>query len=240
MTRFVHFQNLRFSQNKAKKMTSRELSRQTLDCIGAKLLIASTAMRAYRNRHLGTLMRCCEANLTRETLEEREAEITNLPWTQTEKDTGLARCRGRQRVWRNKKPVFSLSAVTDEEGHPLENEGQNYLDAGLGCCGMLLEILCSWIDKSAREERTLFVVVGSPLPSPAIPILRVVRGSGVRGLWAWDVCGTRVRSFFCQTTSTVSNRLENSPRGRRVSGSWNGHVLPCEQWMKLCMGPLGT
>ena len=31
--------------NKAKKMTSRELSRQTHDCIGAKLFIASTALR---------------------------------------------------------------------------------------------------------------------------------------------------------------------------------------------------
>ena len=31
------------------------------DSIGAKLLIASTAVCAYRNRHLGTLMRCCEA-----------------------------------------------------------------------------------------------------------------------------------------------------------------------------------
>ena len=29
--------------------------------MGAKLLIASTALRAYRNGHLGTLMRCCEA-----------------------------------------------------------------------------------------------------------------------------------------------------------------------------------
>ena len=103
--------------NKAKKMTGRELSRQTPDCIGAKLLIASTALRVYRNRHLGTLMRCCEAwkpiedcfdtsssecsdfqrlsqiiaNLSRETLEEHEAEVTNLPWTQTEKDTVLAR-----------------------------------------------------------------------------------------------------------------------------------------------------
>ena len=27
-----------------------------------------------------------------------------------------------QRAWRNKKPVLTLSAVTDEEGHPLENE----------------------------------------------------------------------------------------------------------------------
>ena len=92
-------------------MTIRELSRKTPDCIGAKLPIATSALRAYRNRHLGTLMRCCEAwqpiedcfdtssfecvdfqrlcqiiaDLTRETLEEREAEITNLPWTQTEK-----------------------------------------------------------------------------------------------------------------------------------------------------------
>ena len=65
------------------------------------------------------------ANLTRETLEEREAEITNVPWTQTEKDTALARCRGGQLAWRNKKPVLSLSAVTDEEGHPLENEDES-------------------------------------------------------------------------------------------------------------------
>ena len=71
--------------------------------------------------------RLCQiiANLTRETLEEREAEITNRPWTQTEKDTALARCRGGQRAWRNKKPVLSLSAVTDEAGHPFENEDES-------------------------------------------------------------------------------------------------------------------
>ena len=46
--------------HQARRMTQCELSRQTPDCIGAKLLITSTALRAYRNRHLGTLMRCCE------------------------------------------------------------------------------------------------------------------------------------------------------------------------------------
>ena len=46
---------------KEKKQTIRELSRKTLDSIGAKLSIASTALRAYRNKHLGTLMRCCKA-----------------------------------------------------------------------------------------------------------------------------------------------------------------------------------
>ena len=132
-------------------MTKRELSRQTPGCIGAKLLITSTALRAYRNRRLGTLMRCCEAwkpvedcfdtssfecidfqrlsqivaSLNRGSLEAREADVTNLTWTQTEKDTALARCRGGQRAWRNKKPVLSLSAVTDEEDHPLENEGES-------------------------------------------------------------------------------------------------------------------
>ena len=33
------------------------------------------------------------ANLSRENLAEREAERTNLPWTQREKDNELARCR---------------------------------------------------------------------------------------------------------------------------------------------------
>ena len=42
--------------HKAKKITKRELSRQTPDCTGAKLLITSTALRAYGNIHLGTLM----------------------------------------------------------------------------------------------------------------------------------------------------------------------------------------
>ena len=32
------------------------------------------------------------ANLTRGNLAEREAEITNVPWTQAEKDNALARC----------------------------------------------------------------------------------------------------------------------------------------------------
>ena len=91
-------------------MTKRELSRQTPDCIGAKLLITSTALRAYRNRHLGTLTRCREAwkpiedcfdtlsfecidfqrlshifaSLTREILARRETEVSSLPCTQTE------------------------------------------------------------------------------------------------------------------------------------------------------------
>ena len=46
---------------KAERLTIRELSRKTPDSIGAKLLIASSALHAYRNKHLGTLMRCCEA-----------------------------------------------------------------------------------------------------------------------------------------------------------------------------------
>ena len=84
-------------------MTKRELSRQTPDCIGAKLLITTTALRAYRNRHLGTLIRCREAwkpiedcfdtlsfedidfqrlshifaSLTRENLARRETEVSS-------------------------------------------------------------------------------------------------------------------------------------------------------------------
>ena len=126
---FAHLQSSKLLVKKAKKQTVRELSRKTPDSMGAKLLIASTASRAFRNRHLGTLMRCCEAwkpvgkcfdpisfecvdfqrlsqiiaNLARENLAEREAEITSLPWTQTEKDNALARCRVGHRAWRAKK-----------------------------------------------------------------------------------------------------------------------------------------
>ena len=134
---------------KARRQTVRELSRKTPDSMGAKLLTASTAFRAFGNRHLGTLMRCCEvwepvgkcfhpisfecidfhglsqiiASLTREDFAQREAEIRNLPWTQTEKDNVLAKCRHGLRGWRAKKPMLCLHAVTDDDGHPLENEG---------------------------------------------------------------------------------------------------------------------
>ena len=46
---------------KAKRQTIREISRKTPESIGAQLLIDSTALHACRNRHRGTLMRCCEA-----------------------------------------------------------------------------------------------------------------------------------------------------------------------------------
>ena len=62
LIRFVHLQNPKFFlKSQVKWLTIRELSRKAPDSTGAKLLIASTASRAYRNRHLGTLMRCCEA-----------------------------------------------------------------------------------------------------------------------------------------------------------------------------------
>ena len=46
------------------------------------------------------------ANLTRESLVEREAEIGNLPRTQTEKDAALAKPRLGLRAWRVKKLMF--------------------------------------------------------------------------------------------------------------------------------------
>ena len=41
------------------------------------------------------------------------------------KDIALDRCRNGQRAWRNRKPVLTLSAVADEEGHSLENEDES-------------------------------------------------------------------------------------------------------------------
>ena len=65
------------------------------------------------------------ASLTRERIAEREAEICNLLWRQTEKDNALAKCRLNLRVWNTKKPMLCLHAVTDEDGHSLENEDES-------------------------------------------------------------------------------------------------------------------
>ena len=58
------------------------------------------------------------ACLARENLATRETEVSSLPCTQTGEDIALARCRNSQRAWRIKKPVLTLSVVTDEEGTP--------------------------------------------------------------------------------------------------------------------------
>ena len=59
------------------------------------------------------------------TVSEREAENTNLSRTQREKDTAFSIRRGGQRAWRDIKHVLYLNAVTDEDGHPLENEDES-------------------------------------------------------------------------------------------------------------------
>ena len=118
---------------KVGKQTHHELLRNTPGSLGANLLIASTALRAHTNRHLGTLMRCCAAwepvgkcfdqssfecvylhglsqiiaSLTRERIEERQAAIHNFPRTQTEKDNALAKCRLGLRAWRTALPPRS-------------------------------------------------------------------------------------------------------------------------------------
>ena len=107
----------------------------------AKPLNASTALRAYRSRHLGTLMHCCEAwelvgkcfdrgsfecvdfhglsqiivSLTRERIAEREAEICNLPLGRRRKKTTRWRnaVLGLRAPGRTKKPMLCLHAVTD-------------------------------------------------------------------------------------------------------------------------------
>ena len=65
------------------------------------------------------------ASSTRERIAEREAEICKITWTQTEKDHALAKCRLGLRAWRSKKPMLCLHAVTDKDGHPLENEDES-------------------------------------------------------------------------------------------------------------------
>ena len=132
-------------------MTKRELTRQTPDCFGAKLLITSTALRAYRNRHLGTLMRCCEAwkpiedcfdTLSFECIDFQR--LSHIFGSFTRGNLATRETEGQHRFLiapcslaiptSSQRNVFfclgaregrDLSTVTDEEGHPLENEDES-------------------------------------------------------------------------------------------------------------------
>ena len=61
------------------------------------------------------------ASLARESIAERETAVHGLPWTQTEKDNALAKCKLSLRARVSKKPMLCLHAVTDEEGCPLDD-----------------------------------------------------------------------------------------------------------------------
>ena len=151
LTHFVHLLSLKFSY-KAKKMTKRELCQgkhltasgqsfqsPLLLCVPIEIDILGHSCDVVK---LGNLLKIASIHLPSsvlisrdsaklllallvKNLQAREAEVSTLPWTQTEKYIALARCRSGQRAWRNKKPVLSLSAVTDEEGHTLENEDES-------------------------------------------------------------------------------------------------------------------
>ena len=133
--------------HKAKKITKRELWRQTPDCIGAKLLITRIAFCANRNRHFGTpcgvvrhgsLLKIASIRLPPSVLISRDpTKLLRILFVSTimhvmlrsppslGKDIALARCRNGQRAWRNKKPVLTFSADPDEEGHSKENEDES-------------------------------------------------------------------------------------------------------------------
>ena len=94
---FVHLLNSKFSYT-AERITKRELSRQTPDSIGESFLITSTALRAYRNRHLGKLMRCweapkpfqdCVASFTRENLQARDLRSPPFGRKQKKHSSGM-------------------------------------------------------------------------------------------------------------------------------------------------------
>ena len=58
---FVALADVKLITEKARKQTRHELLRNTRGSLGAELSITPTALRGYRNRHLGTLTRCCAA-----------------------------------------------------------------------------------------------------------------------------------------------------------------------------------
>ena len=64
------------------------------------------------------------ASLTRDNIAAREDAMYNKPWSQTEKDEALARCRRSQRARCVPNTQLTLHTVTDEEGRPLEDANE--------------------------------------------------------------------------------------------------------------------
>ena len=64
------------------------------------------------------------ASLTRASIAEREAAAHNVPWTQTEKRQRLGQMQTQlaSMGFQGNRCSLCLHAVTDEEGHPLEDE----------------------------------------------------------------------------------------------------------------------
>ena len=56
----VHFLNSKFFYTKPRRLRNESCQGKHLTASVQSFLIPSTALRAYRNRHLGTLMRSCE------------------------------------------------------------------------------------------------------------------------------------------------------------------------------------
>ena len=74
------------------------------------------------------------------------------------------------------------------------------------CCACVSPLrLPSLLECLARG----WTVTEPPLPTPSL-VRWVVAALACESSWSWVVCGTRVRSYVCQTTLTVANRLEGA------------------------------
>ena len=143
------------------------------------------------------------ANLTRETLAERETEITNLPWTQTEKDTAWARCKGGQRAWRNKKPsVLWKMKMNQEPFSKHARKARDITDDILRYVQHPLDDINWTIDQAEFDD--LFALEKDSAPGPdGIPygVYRCAGGLGSKILFnAYKAVleGSTIPDFFCR------------------------------------------
>ena len=136
--------------------------------------------------------RLLQVSHAKEMLIER-LKLRNFPWTRTEKDNALTKCRLGLRVWRSKKPMLSLHVVTDEDGNPLENED----DSGRWLCECWSAIFEARVEGEGHHGRE--------------PILRYVQKAPDDRRWEID------RNEFDEFLSTKKNPLQVTMRFHIVS-----------------------
>ena len=163
---FALWSNSRSFFSTARDLTRAEILRRTPTSPSEKLLVASSALRTYRNR-------CCEAwalvcrcfdpmsrqctdnnalkgviaSFARANIDQRGNEVRNLPWAQEENEIIAKNIRSR-RAWARVKPELTLFAVTDEEGVRLLVAN----DADPRLCRHWAEVFAARKDFPARQH----------------------------------------------------------------------------------------
>ena len=131
--------------DKFKDVAFRACTQSQPTTLGAQLLVACTALRAFRNGLTATVKECCESwgpvarcidlhfvecvnfralyniigSLTRDNIRAHEEELLGLDVNRAEKDMVLSKCASCQQSWAVRKPKLTIHAFSSGDDAPI-------------------------------------------------------------------------------------------------------------------------